>query len=322
MERTPILERQAVRGTGIGLRTPHIKQLLDKNWDIPWLEILSDNFLSPGGLDLALLDRICKRYPVTLHGVNLSLGGASPLDMDYLKAIKQLSRRTSAVWISEHACFSHGDLVNPNNTPNIRGSHQSHDLLPLPYTEETIHHLANRINQVQDFLGEQILLENVSAYLGYKSSEMSEGEFLACVAEKSDCLLLLDINNAYVNARNFGGDPMTFFNALPMHRVKEIHLAGYADKGAYLLDAHNNPVSDAVWQLYESVIEQLPNTPTLIEWDNDIPELEVLMAETEKANRYINPLDLKNSSEHTHTLTIVPDNETQKHHDIESVSCR
>lgn len=317
MEHIPIIERKTIRGTGIGLRTPQIKQLLDEDWDIPWLEILSDNFLSAGGLDLALLDRISERYTVTLHGVNLSLGGIAPLDMNYLEAIKQLSRRTSAAWISEHACFSHGDFSSPSN----RSSHQSHDLLPLPYTEETIHHLADRIIQVQDFLGEQILLENVSAYLGYKSSELSEGEFLASVAEKSDCLLLLDVNNAYINARNFGSDPMTFFNALPMHRVKEIHLAGYADKGTYLLDAHNNPVSDAVWQLYESVVEQLPNTPTLIEWDNDIPELEVLMAETEKANRYINAFDLKNSLEHNHTLTVVPANETQQGLDIESAPC-
>ncbi len=273
----PVTPSHTIRSAGIGLRTPHIKPLLEQDWDIPWLEVLTDNFLSKGNLlsgtnlDLALLDSICERYPVTLHGVNLSLGGVAPLDKGYLNAMKQLYRRTSAAWVSEHACFSHST------------QHQSHDLLPLPYTAEAVEHMANRISQVQDFLGEQILLENVSAYLSYQNSEMSEGEFLAEVVEQSDCLLLLDINNAYVNAQNLGGTPEDFFAALPLHRVREIHLAGYADKGTYLLDAHNNPVADKVWTLYQSVLEQIPETPTLIEWDNDIPELEVLINEATTA---------------------------------------
>jgi uncharacterized protein (UPF0276 family) len=283
--------KQTIRSTGIGLRTPHIKQLLERDWGIPWLEILTDNFISNGdflsdtNMDLALLDAICERYPVTLHGVNLSLGGMAPLDMDYLKAVKQLSQRTSAAWISEHACFSHN------------GAYQSHDLLPLPYTSEAVTHMANRIAQVQDFLGEQILLENVSAYLSYQSSEMTEGKFLAEVAEQADCLLLLDVNNAYVNACNLGNDCNLensvegFFAALPLHRVKEIHLAGFADKGDYLLDAHNNPVANDVWALYQTLINQLveeqqPQIPTLIEWDNDIPELDILIAEAKKADCY------------------------------------
>lgn len=289
---------QTVRSTGIGLRTPHIKQLLEQDWDIPWLEILTDNFISNGNLlsdtnmDLALLDAICERYPITLHGVNLSLGGIAPLDMAYLKAVKQLFQRTSAAWISEHACFSHN------------ATYQSHDLLPLPYTSEAVTHLANRIAQVQDYLGEQILLENVSAYLSYQSSEMTEGEFLAEVAEQTDCLLLLDINNAYVNACNLGNhcnldddirspanSVREFFGSLPLHRVREIHLAGFADKGDYLLDAHNNPVSNNVWALYQTLMDQLraeqrPQIPTLIEWDNDIPELNVLIAEAKKADCY------------------------------------
>jgi len=300
--------KQTVRGTGIGLRTPHIKQLLEQDWEIPWLEILTDNFIANGNLlsdtnmDLTLLDAICERYPVTLHGVNLSLGGVTPLDMDYLKAVKQLSNRTAANWISEHACFS-------RNT-----TYQSHDLLPLPYTSEAVTHMANRIAQVQDFMGEQILLENVSAYLSYQSSEMTEGEFLAEVVEQADCLLLLDVNNAYVNAYNLGdahdsyNSCEAFFAALPLHRVREIHLAGFADKGDYLLDAHNNSVSDNVWTLYQALMgqlsaEQLSDIPTLIEWDNDIPELEVLIAEARKADCYASG---KTDPEHTHKEIELP----------------
>ena len=294
MPATPFVRKeQVLRSTGIGLRNPHFKQLLEQDWDIPWLEILTDNFITHGNLlsdtnlDLTLLDAICERYPVTLHGVNLSLGGIAPLDMGYLKAVKQLAQRTSATWISEHACFSHD------------ATYQSHDLLPLPYTEEAITHIANRISQVQDFLGEQILLENVSAYLSYQINEITEGEFLSAVAEKSDCLLLLDVNNAYVNARNLDNTSDTedsvkaFFASLPLHRVQEIHLAGFADKGTYLLDTHNNPVANDVWGLYETLLqllhrEQLPYVPTLIEWDNDIPELNVLVAEAKKADDFQN----------------------------------
>ena len=296
----PDKQEQSFRSTGIGLRTPHFKQLLTQDWDISWLEILTDNFIARGNLlsdtnlDLTFLDAICERYPVTLHGVNLSLGGVTPLDMDYLKAVKQLSQRTGAAWISEHACFSHDT------------TYQSHDLLPLPYTKEAVIHMANRISQVQDYLGEQILLENVSTYLSYHISEMTEGEFLAAVAEQADCLLLLDVNNIYVNARNLddasrketsniSNHTNDFFSALPLHRVQEIHLAGFTDKGTYLLDTHNNPVADDVWTLYQDLLlkfhqEQLPYAATLIEWDNDIPELNVLVNEVKKADNYQNSL--------------------------------
>lgn len=222
-----------------------------------------------------MLDAICERYPVTLHGVNLSLGGTAPLDMGYLKRLKRLMKRTNAAWLSEHACFSRN------------ANHQSHNLLPLPYTEEAVTHLATRIIQVQDFLGEQILLENVSAYLQYNGSEMSEGNFLAEVANQSDCLLLLDINNAFVSAENLDGNTKQFILELPRHRIKEIHLAGFTDKGDYLLDSHSQPVSETVWQLYEWVMERIPDTCTLIEWDSDIPELEILTAEAIKAERIL-----------------------------------
>ncbi len=260
-----------IHGVGIGLRTPHITQLIQQPDSAPWLEVLSDNFIHQSGLDLHLLDMICAAYPVTLHGVNLSLGGTTPLDTDYLQALKQLADRTQAAWISEHACFCH------------QGAAQSHDLLPLPYTADTAAHLAGRIRQTQDCLGQRILIENVSAYLTYKSSEMSEGEFLAEVLHQADCDLLLDVNNLYVNQRNLGTDPHAFIRAIPRERVREIHLAGFADQGDILIDAHNNPVAEPVWALYQQVLHDFPDTPTLIEWDNDLPPLQTLLAQATRA---------------------------------------
>ncbi|MEL6710781.1 MAG: DUF692 domain-containing protein [Pseudomonadota bacterium] len=261
----------SIHGVGIGLRTPHIHQLIAQPGSVPWLEILSDNFIHQSGLDLHLLDAICATYPVTLHGVNLSLGGTAPLDTDYLRALKQLAARTQAAWISEHACFCHQEAL------------QSHDLLPLPYTADTANHLAGRIRQAQDILGQRILIENVSAYLTYTCSEMSEGEFLAEVLQQADCDLLLDVNNLYVNERNLGTSPQDFIRTIPRERVREIHLAGFSDQGNILIDAHNNPVTEPVWALYQQVLQDFPDTPTLIEWDNDIPPLPTLLAQAARA---------------------------------------
>lgn len=260
-----------IHGVGIGLRTPHITQLIQQPDSVPWLEILSDNFIHQSGPDLHLLDAICATYPVTLHGVNLSLGGTSPLDTDYLRALKQLADHTQAAWISEHACFCY------------QGTTHSHDLLPLPYTADTATHLAERIRQAQDSLGQRILIENVSAYLTYTLSEMSEGEFLAEVLSQADCDLLLDVNNLYVNQRNLGTDPQDLIQAIPRKRVREIHLAGFSDQGNILIDAHNNPVAEPVWSLYQQVLQYFPDTPTLIEWDNDIPPLQTLLAQASRA---------------------------------------
>jgi uncharacterized protein (UPF0276 family) len=261
----------SIHGVGIGLRTPHITQLIQQPDCVPWLELLSDNFMHQSGLDGQLLDAVCEIYPVTLHGVNLSLGGTAPLDMDYLQALKQLAQRTRAAWISEHACFCH------------QGAAQSHDLLPLPYTLDTAAHLAGRIRHAQDILGQRILIENVSAYLTYTLSDMSEGEFLAEVLRQADCDLLLDVNNLYVNQCNLGVDPQAFIQAIPRERVREIHLAGFADQGDMLIDAHNNPVAEPVWVLYQQVLQHFPETPTLIEWDNDIPSLPVLLGQAHRA---------------------------------------
>ena len=265
---------------GIGLRNDHINQILDQKdtsvESYPWFELLVDNWLADGGLTKRYLDAITERYPVTLHGVGLSLGGVEPLDFDYLGRIKSIMLRSDALWYSEHICFSQLQ------------SHYSHDLLPLPYTDEAVDHLADRIKQVQDFMGCQLIIENVSSYLEYKESTLSEGEFINALATEADCGLLLDVNNFYVNQVNHGQDALEQIQMLPHERVREVHLAGYSDKGHYLIDAHNNPVSSEVWDLYETTLQYVGNVPTLIEWDNDIPELEVLLAEREKAQTLLN----------------------------------
>ncbi|CAA6812395.1 MAG: Uncharacterized protein conserved in bacteria, NMA0228-like [uncultured Thiotrichaceae bacterium] len=261
---------------GIGLRSQHINQILDNEIAVPWFELLVDNWLADGGLTRRYLDVITERYPLTLHGVGLSLGGTEPLDFSYLQKIKDTLQHTDALWYSEHLCFSQLQ------------SHFSHDLLPLPYTEEAITHVVERIQQVQDFLGRQILIENVSAYLEYQHSRLSESEFITEIADAADCKLILDVNNFYVNQINHKHDALTEIQALPNERVEEIHLAGFADKGEYVVDAHNNPVAQGVWDLYEETLKLTGPVPTLIEWDNDIPELDILLAEKDKAQNYLN----------------------------------
>lgn len=266
---------------GIGLRTQHINQILDQRVPVPWFELLVDNWLADGGLTQRYLDEIIERYPVTLHGVGLSLGGTEPLDFAYLGKIKGVLQRGSSdhankpLWYSEHLCFSQLQ------------SHYSHDLLPLPYTDESVKHIANRIQQVQDFLGCHILVENVSSYLEYKENALSEGEFINAIVEEADCHLLLDINNFYVNQVNHGQDAMQQIQALPHHRVKEIHLAGFEDKQTHVVDAHNNPVADDVWAIYEDTLALTGPVASLIEWDNDIPALDVLLDERQKAQGFL-----------------------------------
>lgn len=260
---------------GIGLRTQHISEVLEQEIQVPWFELLLDNWLAEGGLTSYYLDAVIERYPVTLHGIGLSLGGVEALDTDYLTKVKALMHRTKALCYSEHLCFSQLQ------------SYYAPDLLPLPYTEECLRHVAQRIDQVQDFLGCQILVENVSTYLQYRESTLSEGEFIASLADEADCGLILDVNNFYVNQKNHNQDALTEIKHLSYQRVKEIHLAGFADQGDYLIDAHNNPVSIDVWDLYESVLQLCGSTATLIEWDNDIPELFVLLDERNKAQTYL-----------------------------------
>ena len=262
-----------ISGVGIGLRTCHIDEVLRNLPGVPWFELLADNHLASGGLVAAQVEAVRDEYPLALHCVDMNLGGADPLDMDYLCKIRDLRNRSAAAWVSDHLCFTAVDGRN------------YHDLLPVPYTQEALRHIAERVLRVQDFFGERLLVENVSAYLRFAESSLSEAQFLAALAQEADCLLLLDVNNLYVNHVNHGEELHAYLTALPLDRVSEIHLGGYESKEGYLLDAHNNKVSEPVWRLYEQAMELLPGVPTLIEWDNEIPELAVLQAEAERAQR-------------------------------------
>ncbi len=266
------MKRGSLNGAGIGLRIPHVQQILAADeTNIPWFEVLADNWLVEGGLNKQMLEAIAERYPLVLHSVGLSLGGLSAIDMSYLARIKDLKESTGALWYSEHASFSGN------------GEYKVPDLLPLPYTTEAVKHLSQRIIQVQEFMGERILLENVSTYVSCQFNELTEGEFLAAVAQEADCYLLLDINNAYVTAKNLNQNMQAFMDVIPVERVKQIHLAGFHDKGDFLLDAHNHPVDREVWHAFEHFIAKNGAIPSMIEWDNDLPPLERLLAERDIA---------------------------------------
>lgn len=264
---------QSIQGVGIGLRSQHYAHILTHQPDIPWLEALSDNYLG-GGLPLHHLEQIRAIYPLTLHGVGLSLGSVDPINLDYLARLKTLADRIEPAHISDHLCWS-----------SVQGNYFN-DLAPLPYTETVLDYVAERILQVQDFLGCRILVENLSPYLQFRHNSLTEWDFIAALLDKADCYLLLDINNVYVNATNHGFDPLDYLLAIPPERVKEIHLAGYEDQGGFLFDTHGYPVQTGVWQLYQVALERFGSVPTLIEWDTDIPAFEVLMAEAEKALAY------------------------------------
>ncbi len=271
--RQSVVPGAAITGVGIGLRSPHIDQLLATLPDIPWLEILADNHTAAGGRVAADLLRVAAHYPLTLHCVGMSLGGTDELDWHYLHGIKRVAEQCQPAWISDHLCFTALDGT------------QYHDLLPLPYTGECVRHVARRIDAVQDFLGRRLLIENVSSYVTYRHSVMSEAEFISALCAECDCDLLLDVNNIHVSAHNHGFAAQTFLDQVPLARVREVHLAGYEDQGDYLLDAHNHPVFEPVWELYRQLLQRAPDIPALIEWDNDIPPLAVLLAEADKARQ-------------------------------------
>ena len=256
---------------GIGLRDPHFSQIIEETPSIPWLEALTDNYLYPIENRRQLLE-IREHYPMTLHGVGMSLGSVDPLNMDYLNHLRLLIRDLKPAWVSEHLCWT-----------SMAGQYL-HELMPLPYTEEAIFHLAGRIKQVQDFLEMPLVLENVSSYIRFDNSTMSEAQFFASVLQESDCLALLDINNVYVSATNHGFDAMTYLNEIPVERVQEIHLGGHSVQSeGFLLDTHGAAIAEPVWTLYEKYIAGAGNIPTLIEWDNDIPALDRLLSEAERA---------------------------------------
>ncbi len=264
-------EKIASLGFGLGLRKEHYNAILEAKPEVDWFEILTENYLVPGGKPLYFLDQICERYPVVMHGVSMSLGSYDPLDMDYLKQVKELAKRTNAKWISDHMCFTGVDGIN------------AHDLLPLPYTDEAIKHVSQKIAQAQDYLGMQILVENASTYITYKQSAMTEWGFTKAVAEESDSLVLLDINNIFVSAYNHGFDPLVYLDGIPSERVQQHHLAGHSQYDGYIIDTHDHDIVQGVWDLYVEAIKRYGQVSVMIERDDNIPELPELMTELQMA---------------------------------------
>jgi uncharacterized protein (UPF0276 family) len=264
------MQRQNL-GFGLGLRTVHYEDILATHPHVDWFEALSENYMVPGGKPLYYLDRIRTDYPVVLHGVSMSIGSSDPLDLEYLKELKALADRVEPVWMSDHLCWT--GIATRN----------MHDLLPLPYTREAVSHVAGRISQVQEYLGRQILIENVSSYVNFEQSEMTEWEFLREIAERADCLLLFDVNNVYVSGFNHGFDPREYIDGLPSQRIQQIHLAGHTNCGTHIIDTHDAAIIDEVWKLYSYTIEAFGPISTMIERDDHIPELDVLVAELDQA---------------------------------------
>lgn len=260
-----------VEGVGIGLRSQHYQTILDKKPAIPWFEVLIDNYMAQGGQPLAYLQKVSDYYPLTFHGVGMSLGSTDPLDFNYLNKLSDLIDRFQPRLVSDHICWG-----------AVAGVH-GNDLFPMPYTQESIDHLVERIEQVQMKLKRSILIENVSSYLTYKVDMMTEVEFLVEVARRSGCGILCDVNNIYVSANNHRFDPYDYLDALPVEKVQQMHLAGYEEQGDYLLDTHGARVHEPVWELYAKAVERFPGVPTLIEWDTDIPDFNVLVEERDRA---------------------------------------
>ncbi len=258
-------------GIGVGLRTVHFGHILSQHPPVDWFEVLSENFLDTGGRPLHVLDQVVERYPVALHGVSLSIGSTDPLDLGYLKELKSLADRTRARWVSDHLCWTG---VLGRNT---------HDLLPMPYTEEALLHTIARVREVSERLERPLVLENPSSYVEFAASTLTEWEFLARLAEEADCGLLLDVNNVYVSAFNHGFDPREYIAGIPADRVVQYHVAGHTNKGTHILDTHSDHALPEVWDLYRMAWARTGPAATLYEWDEDIPEFEVVHAEARKA---------------------------------------
>ena len=264
-------QRPRSLGFGLGLRAQHYREILDGNPPVDWFEIISENYMIPGGQPLRMLDRIAERYPIVMHGVSLSIASTAPLDREYLAGLKALAQRVDPAWISDHLCWTGVHGVN------------LHDLIPVPYTEEAIDHVVSRISQVQDYLGRRMAIENVSSYIEYACSEMSEWEFVAEVARRADCWLLLDVNNVFVSGVNHGFSTRAFLDSIPVERVVQFHLAGHSEGETCLIDTHDAPISEDVWKLYARAIARFGAVSTMIERDDNIPPLDELTAELSRA---------------------------------------
>ncbi|HEY4001719.1 MAG TPA: DUF692 domain-containing protein [Candidatus Xenobia bacterium] len=262
-------------GLGMGLRTVHYSHILESRPAIDFFEIISENYMDVDGRPMWMLDQVAERYPIIMHGVSMSIGSTDPLNMDYLLKLKALARRIDAPMVSDHLCFT-----------GVAGRNV-HDLLPVPYDEKTLRHVAQRVKQVQEILERPLMLENPSTYLEFKTSTMTEPEFMVRLMEEADCGMLLDVNNVYVSARNHGFDAAAYLEAIPVDRIGYHHLAGHTDKGTHLLDTHSDFVVPGVWDLYERISNRTGGRTTLVEWDENIPAFEVVHAEVLKARQYL-----------------------------------
>jgi uncharacterized protein (UPF0276 family) len=262
-------------GIGLGLRTAHYAHILEAEPDVAWFEILTENYLQTSGRPLDFLDSIAEKYPIVMHGVSLSIGSSDPLDREYLKELRALRDRVNARWVSDHLCWTG---VGGKNT---------HDLLPMPYSEEALAHVVSRVRAVQDFLGAPLALENPSTYAEFAGDSMREWEFLGRLAEEADCALLLDVNNVYVSSRNHGFDPQRYLDAIPFDRVVQMHVAGHTDHGTHVIDSHIGPVIEPVWRLLGDAHRRAGGAPILLEWDAEIPSFEETHAEALRAREFI-----------------------------------
>jgi uncharacterized protein (UPF0276 family) len=265
------MEGFAALGQGLGLRPPFYEAAASGTAPVDWWEVISENFMVEGGNPRRVLHAARAQRPIVLHGVSMSLGSTDPLDDRYLERLAGLAREIEPAWISDHLCWS------------SFGGHSAHDLWPLPLTEEALGHVAGRVARVQERLGRRILIENVSSYLTYRHSTMSEPEFLTALAERADCGLLVDVNNVFVSAHNHGFDPVAFLDALPRARVGQFHLAGHSRLPTHLLDTHDHPVCEEVWELYRHAVARFGDVATLLERDDRIPPLDELVAESRRA---------------------------------------
>jgi uncharacterized protein (UPF0276 family) len=266
-----ITEKPPYLGFGLGLRPQHYQEILDGNPAIDWFEIISENYMIEGGQPLYMLDQIRERYPIVMHGVSLSIASTAPFDMDYLRALKGLAERVKPKWISDHLCWTGVHGVN------------LHDLLPIPYTEEALDHVVDRVNYVQDFLGRRFTIENVSTYVTFAQSEMSEWEFVSQLARRTGCWLLFDVNNVYVSAFNHGFSSIDFLNGIPRDQVVQFHVAGHSHEETHIIDTHDHPICDEVWDFYREAVRYFGPVSTMIERDDNIPPLAELVAELDHA---------------------------------------
>jgi uncharacterized protein (UPF0276 family) len=262
-------------GVGLGLRTVHYGHILETSPAVDWFEIISDNYLETAGRPLDYLDAVAARYPVAMHGVSLSIGSTDPIDRAYVEALRALRERTRALWVSDHLCWT-----------GVAGKN-THDLLPLPYTEEALAHVTARVKEVQDILGAPLALENPSTYVEFGGAPMREWEFLARLVEDADAAILLDVNNVYVSAYNHGFDPSEYLNAIPFDRVVQMHVAGHTNHGTHIVDSHIGPVIEEVWRLFGEAYARSGGTSVLLEWDAEIPSFEETYAEAVRAKDFM-----------------------------------